>query len=295
MNKALPGISSALKPRVNDSSRTGAFTLIELVSILTLLALLASLLAFAVAHAQPSGSSVQCLNNFRLLGRAWRMYAEDNQDRLVYNHEGYAAGQAAGSETWAGGYMDFTSSSSNTNSELFLNHARYPYAAFLGPYLRSPRPFKCPADKSTVMMPGGRMPRVRSVSMNNCFGDAPASSPRVPGPPLFTNLTAIPRTSPAAILFVFVDELEESINDGVFAVDISTLWQLVDIPTARHNGGASFAFADGHSEIHRWRDRRTVPFLSPGQPLTLNINVPFDVDVQWIQYHAGAVNLYPGN
>ncbi len=295
MNTILSARSFLLKPVVHDEARASAFTLIELVSILALLALLASMLAVAVARTQPSGNSVQCLNSFRLLGHAWRMYAEDNHDRLVFNHDGYGAGQTAGSETWAGGYMDFTSNTSNTNTELFLNHARYPYAAFLGPYLRNPRPFKCPADKSTVMMPGGRMPRVRSVSMNNRFGEGLLVSGRTPDLPPFTNLALIPRSSPAATLFVFVDELEESINDGVFAVDVSALWQLVDFPTARHNGGATFGFADGHSELHRWKDRRTMPWISPGSTWYPNVNMPFNVDVQWIQYHACGVNLYLPN
>jgi len=30
---------------------------------------------------------------------------------------------------------------------------------------------------------------------------------------------------------------------------------IVDYPASYHNGAGGVAFADGHSEIHRWRDR----------------------------------------
>jgi len=30
------------------------------------------------------------------------------------------------------------------------------------------------------------------------------------------------------------------------------------LPTSYHNGACGFAFADGHSEIKRWLDRRTI-------------------------------------
>ena len=34
-------------------------------------------------------------------------------------------------------------------------------------------------------------------------------------------------------------------------------WQ--DIPGSLHGGACGFSFADGHSEIHKWHDKRTQP------------------------------------
>lgn len=66
--------------------------------------------------------------------------------------------------------------------------------------------------------------------------------------------------------FVFLDEREDSINDGYFVVDMAgyptTTMRLVDYPASYHNHAAGLAFADGHSEIHKWLDPRTVPKLS---------------------------------
>src|SRR5690606_25647998 len=55
---------------------------------------------------------------------------------------------------------------------------------------------------------------------------------------------------------VFLDESKETVDDGYFAVKApreaggQNIWQ--NSPTARHNKGAGFSFADGHAEIWRW-------------------------------------------
>ena len=49
-----------------------------------------------------------------------------------------------------------------------------------------------------------------------------------------------------------MDEHPDSINDaGAFAPDSAT--NIPDAPGTYHNGAAGFAFADGHSEIHKWK------------------------------------------
>jgi prepilin-type processing-associated H-X9-DG protein len=264
-----------------------AFTLLELLVILAVLAVLGSILAVSIARTAPPNNSVQCLNNYRQLANAWRMQAEDNSGRLVYNHDGGNIGKTAGSEGWVGGWMDFTSNPDNTNTDLLVNHDRYPYGAFLGPYLKSPRAFKCPADKSTIMLAGQRFPRVRSTSMSNRMGEGSRSWVNPGAYLMYATLAGIYKPAPSQI-FVLLDEHEASLNDGWFCTDPDTAWQLVDYPAGWHNGGAGFAFADGHSEIHRWKDARTMPTLRPGQPLPLNVSLPGDVDVQWLQFHAAA-------
>jgi prepilin-type processing-associated H-X9-DG protein len=62
------------------------------------------------------------------------------------------------------------------------------------------------------------------------------------------------RKIPPAMAWVFVDEHPDSINDGALYVPSNSSW--VDIPATYHNGACGFGFADGHSEIHKWRDAR---------------------------------------
>ena len=44
------------------------------------------------------------------------------------------------------------------------------------------------------------------------------------------------------------------------------------------------AFADGHSEIHKWKDPRTTPPLTT--ELELNVPSPNNQDVYWMQEHS---------
>ncbi len=56
------------------------------------------------------------------------------------------------------------------------------------------------------------------------------------------------------MLWVLVDEDASGLNDAAYAFEMETpKW--VDAPGTYHNGGCGFAFADGHSESHRWMSR----------------------------------------
>jgi prepilin-type processing-associated H-X9-DG protein len=88
--------------------------------------------------------------------------------------------------------------------------------------------------------------------------------------------------------WVFLDERADSINDGEMVVgmfgypDQPAAWKMVDYPASYHGGAGSFAFVDGHSEIKKWRDSRTMPVLKPNQELQLNVSSPNNKDVLWM-------------
>jgi len=85
---------------------------------------------------------------------------------------------------------------------------------------------------------------------------------------------------------VFVDESESSINDSVFLSNPDTPFNLLDVPSDRHVNAGTFSFADGHGEIHHWFDLRTVKHLIPVQGGLLNVILPGNLDVTWLQQHA---------
>ena len=86
--------------------------------------------------------------------------------------------------------------------------------------------------------------------------------------------------------WVFLDEREDSINDGEMVVgmfgypDQPSQWKIVDYPASYHNRAGGFAFVDGHSDIKKWQDPRTTPPLSKG--LSLNILSANNRDVFWM-------------
>ncbi len=83
--------------------------------------------------------------------------------------------------------------------------------------------------------------------------------------------------------WVLVDEHPDSINDDLLYVEPgqtpdNALW--VDWPACYHDGACGFSFADGHSEIHKWQDSRTI---TPVQYVGKNITrVPGSVDYTWV-------------
>jgi prepilin-type processing-associated H-X9-DG protein len=70
-----------------------------------------------------------------------------------------------------------------------------------------------------------------------------------------------------SLVFVFLDEQESSIDDGLFSIfpNPATYW--ASLPADRHNHGLNLSFADGHGEHWKWLYQKI--FTSLGQ-LTAN-------------------------
>jgi prepilin-type N-terminal cleavage/methylation domain-containing protein/prepilin-type processing-associated H-X9-DG protein len=73
---------------MNPGRSARAFTLGELLVVLAIVAVLASLLVPALGRAKERARSAQCLSNLRQWGLAYRQYADDNQDYLPRRGQG---------------------------------------------------------------------------------------------------------------------------------------------------------------------------------------------------------------
>ena len=70
--------------------------------------------------------------------------------------------------------------------------------------------------------------------------------------------------------------------DGYF-INQAYSWEWTDLPASYHNGAASFSFADGHAETHRWRFASTKPPSQPdGAPLPLKLPKTGWGDFSWV-------------
>jgi prepilin-type processing-associated H-X9-DG protein len=91
------------------------------------------------------------------------------------------------------------------------------------------------------------------------------------------------QTMGAVNCFIVLDENPWSINDGWFCSDnASQSW--VDKPATYHNNACGFSFADGHSEIHKWRDSGLINYQGPfntGAPAQAGIG-----DIDWLMQHS---------
>src|SRR5207249_3259569 len=147
--------------------------------------------------------------------------------------------------------------------------------SLLGPYV-SLGVWKCPGDKSTSKHDGKVIPRVRSVAINAYMNPLPAD---FPGPhKLFRKIGDI--LDPAGT-WVVIDEREDSINNCQFVPCMEGIYPRnpsqfgwINWPANYHNGASGLNFADGHSEVHKWRDPRTTPPKGKAPPGTLGDPIP---------------------
>ena len=240
-----------LPGRVKGGSKLG-FTLIELLVVIAIISILAALLLPALSRAKAKAQAIVCLNNLKQLQLGWNMYVEDHNDLLVPNNPPtYGDGNLA---TWSKGDMRY-GKSDGTNIDYVIGHRE----GSLGSYVKTHRIFKCPTDHSkTTLADGKPYPRIRSYSMNGAMGSSALDNGGYGASLTFLTKAELAR-APRIEFFVFMDEHEDSLTMCWFYLDRGiALERWSHLPSSRHARSGVISYTDGHAEIHRWRDARTL-------------------------------------
>jgi prepilin-type N-terminal cleavage/methylation domain-containing protein len=270
-------------------SKDSGFTLIELLVVIAIIAILAAMLLPALATAKQKALGVQCMSNDKQLTLANLMYTYENNDRLLFASNTGTSDPNVDPYVWVLGQMD-NSPANRSNWDVGQDIAKSPLWPYCG---KQAAIWRCPADRSYVTISGKQILRVRSKSMNFWIGGFGGGDGGLSGGnwKLFFKLSQMTDPGPSKT-WMFIDMREDSIDVGNFATDMTgypdnpSAVGFYDLPAFYHHRACGVSFSDGHSEIHRWRDDRTMPPLVANGQVNDGFRSPRNQDVLWLQDRA---------
>jgi len=226
------------------------------------------------------------MNNYKQLGLAWFMYANDNNDKLVSNSdkENPVPTGMSNLRTWicpGGVSLDWGGGSWNTNTLLLTIDDPIKGTALIGPYVANAiNIFVCPADRYHSKNQVGWPHRLRTCVMNGAMGDGvkdfgfddvtgAANGGHASMPLFYTakKLTSMHSPGPSDC-FVMFDEHPDSNDDATFYIDPAdangTGTKFTELPGSLHAKAAGIVYADGHSDVHPWKGGITTQGVTYG-------------------------------
>lgn len=224
-------------------AKSAGFTLLELLVVISIIAMLMSILLPSLHRAREAAQRVVCGSNLKQFTMSWTMYAMENDDKLcsadtewVVNNECH----------WVGDGPMMPGNQIGGTERAIKRGVLYSYTKLVELY-------ECKTD-GTDMLRSYAISRTMNGKTCNCEHDNIKP---------FRTLGEIRRS---ATKMVFIDTTSQAKwIEGSFCPveDVEALppkWfvRYSRNITARHGDGCNLSFADMHCEYWKYRDRRTV-------------------------------------
>ena len=247
-----------------DGGDLCAFTLVEVLVVITILGLLMAIFFPVARRAREQGQRAVCLSNLRQLTIGWIGYADDYDGRLVCGGAFYERrrGPIRKLKGWVGRAFWVPES----RDALMDN----PDKGTLWPYLQDVDLYRCPrgwmghAVTYTTVVAANGMPDVEgTIRLDHTQGQAELTEfgARVGTTVLkLTRLTDIvhPGASERA---VFVDKGHTPTSSDFHVHYMHPKWTRYSPPPIHHAAGLTMSMADGHAEYWKWKGHETVSGL----------------------------------
>jgi prepilin-type N-terminal cleavage/methylation domain-containing protein len=276
MQKTLDRNRAQLGSVKPERSLGHGFTLIELLVVIAIIAILAALLLPALGLAKRRAQTVACLNNQKQLALAWMMYCDDNNEKMVSMSTWSPSGPPDPANTpWRVDRIigqlqaplppGITPGSRDAIIYLTRMGYKQPTPKLAGPlwkYAPNHDIVHCPADPRINLPPSNPAACYDSYSgMTYLNAEEFWFNPANPG---FSKRSQLLRPA-MRFLWAEGDDLRgDNLGSWGFypgtaaqGFKNSTFW---DSPAAFHMVSATWNFADGHAENHKWQDPSTIAF-----------------------------------
>ncbi len=251
----------------NRSDKKG-FTLIELLVVIAIIALLLSILMPGLQTAKRMASGTVCLANQRNLCIAWHTYQNEQDGRLV------------GGNNWAGNDEGPWSRPPENISGVAVNPPtsiedtmRGIRKGWLWPYLKTEKVYHCPGDKRTKNNP----PAFESYSVAGGLN----------GEHTDIKVTRYSQIRQPSLKYIFIERADiRGWNVGSFLANDVGSPNWIDVVAVWHGNrnSSTLSFADGHTEMHKWKDRDTIQMMIENEGMW-GLDDPGSEDLLYMQEH----------